>query len=179
MDNAKVEIGKAVKGRRSILINGEEWGYIWHEQHGSKGATYNFSQGRGNPLRIPDPEAPTDKRRTRSVFVRSDSWELRDREYAKDTSQMPPLEERLLAKARDVYAAGYLRDPKVIDAERRAAADLHQQRIKDADAAKRGEFRAHAMEVLGIPLENAVDLDSNENRLLDQIVECMEWSQSR
>lgn len=162
-----VTIRPASKGRRAIIVNGEEWGYVSQQVHGSRGASYAFFQTGGYTVRVPHGAG------THTVSVPGDKLAQK---HNRNAAAVAPLEDRLLAKAIELVADGHLRDPRVIWDEKQTRAREITEREQRRRADKKAAFGERAAACLpGGALPN----EAENAATIAKIIEAMEWAQSQ
>jgi hypothetical protein len=107
------------RGRKKILVDGEQWGTIYMEGHGCHGVGYWFEQ------------VGVHGRISESGKQGRHSWiEVRSIKPSRWSGEQPPapIEQRLRDQARDLVARQMLKDPAAIERERAAAAERRRSR---------------------------------------------------
>jgi hypothetical protein len=149
-----------VRGRKAIYVNGEMWGAIRMDSHGSIGATYTFWQAGGTGA-IYDPE------KQNHVKVYGDKMHIR---RMSDGEAFKPLPERLQAMAVSLIERGLLVCPKPFYERKEAAQRALELEKEERRLEEQREFEARARE--------ALDGAGGEFTVL-RVVEAMRWARSR
>lgn len=170
MSQPHIEI-RIINNTHVVVVDKRIWGYLSQTMHGSRGASYEFMQSRypAHPL--------AGGKRVNAAAVQGDALYRKAQGREPDT----PFEDRLLARAKELIAAGLLRNIDDVAAEYVAEASerYHQQEVRTAE--KKARFREHAEKCLA-PLawsNIGEDLGESVNETIDNIIEAMEWAQSQ
>jgi hypothetical protein len=139
------------RGRKRVMVDGVHWGTIEMSSHGTHGPCYGFRQEpfHGAAVYWPaEPMKPGERIRPspRPVEVWGDKTASRRATYAKQPPPAP-IDERLLATAREIVEAKLLRHPDEIKREREARIVRARAR-EEADARERQDTllaRAHKL----------------------------------
>lgn len=153
------------RGERVITVNGQPWGRTLVSHHGVHGAQYRIKQLNGEPI-IKDPNA----KYPREVSISSSRFR------ARRERDMRPTEEVIIETARELVAAGRLRDPAVVKAEQVARAVRYRERQAEGERREAAEFRAKALEAAGYTGEPN---DPQSVELVDRVVAAMRWAQTK
>lgn len=177
------------RGRKTIIVDGEQWGSIHCEGHGCHGVHYWFKQT-GEDGAIQEhvgtvalgPSKGED--RYREVKVWGDKQEARElglHTWSTDAekAKLKPVADRLQAKAEWLVVNGLLINPCTIAARQERARKAYDKRqAEEADLeTKRFESKANAAirAVIGLDAISTADRDV----LKAGIVEAMKWAQTQ
>lgn len=173
------------RGRKTIIVDGEQWGSIHCEGHGCHGVSYWFQQSDvGGAIQEYAGTSIKGGDRYRDVKVWGEKREKRDLGlYAfsspEDMAKLKPVADRLQAKAEWLVANGLLVSPQTIASRiEKARKTIEKRAAEDADLErKRFESKADSAIRSIIALDRLSNADLNE--LKDRIVAAMKWAQTQ
>ena len=142
------------RGERVIMVNGEMWGKTVVTFHGCHGTKYAFEQKHG---RLIEEQLPGENY-SHLIFVRSEP-----------RTSSTVTEKRVLEKARELVETGKLRHPDILRREAEEAKAAYLKKCAERDAKEEAEFRARAVEAIGL----------TDDGLVDRIVAAMRWAQHK
>lgn len=159
------------RGRKAIIVDDVEWGYIYMEPHGVHGSSFWFEQkGTSGAITRPDRLAK-DGERKRAVT------EWSDKHYRLDKARPAPLADRLMNHVRAMIAEGLLRHPDDVKAEQKKAAEAFAAKRAKADADEEACLRVRAAVCLK-PIEDHIG-ENMKSDMIANIVRAMKWAQQR
>jgi len=154
-------VGEAFeRGERAIMVDGIRWGrtrVTWHGMHGNsvtfQDASNEITDDNGRAITLRSQRKPW---RSTAAAV-AEGWKS--------------TEDRTLEKVRELIAAGKLRHPDIVKAERVKAAAEYSARVAKQDRERKAAFRAKAMEALRV--------NSPDSEVIGRVVAAMEWAQTQ
>lgn len=158
------------RGERLIMVDGKRWGRTRVKWRGCHGTVTTFEQDQAGEI----VEKSSGGRYEHAISVRS--MGRRDKTVWKDgrivaNPDFKTSEELALIKARELVAAGKLRDPAKVRAENEAASARYLKRVAENEAAEEAEFQKRAMEACGA--------NDPESETVRRVVAAMRWAQSK
>jgi hypothetical protein len=185
------------RGERVILVDGVRWGRTYVRSMGPRGTSTTFKQESGEtvgqelrPGKFIDIYVDSTSERHAKQFI-GGSYRLPD--------NFKSTEELVLEKARELVAAGKLRDPVIVKAEREARNTAAEKRHREAQERENQRFRERAAACVvdiswedmaarySIKAETSDELQARhkalvadlETETIDKIVAAMRWAQER
>ncbi len=158
-----VEI-KKVSGQLMVVVDGDVWGRVCSDSHGSRGSSYYFTMTGGRRVK-----KTNERGVNHTPTTYSDSYERR----RNPDKSIAPLNDRLLSAARELIESGNFKSPATIQAEAAAEQARHAELQRRAKSDTRTKFYIRAQTALC-----NLDFETRDS-IIDQVIDAMEWAQSQ
>lgn len=146
----RIEPFPPFRGRKMILVDGEQWGSINMEQRGRHGVSYWFEQkSKWHHGAITDPDLPKRWQGSNRLHptIKVDGDRIAERRR-RGEAQIKPVEVRLLDKAVELVNRGLLKHPADVEREGDASRLAFRKQLAEEDAAKDAAYLAKAHDLI-------------------------------